>query len=235
MKLQSTHPSLQEARTVFTSQVKPVSTKVSLLKSCKSNNKIGKGSKYIEKGDWKGMPIYTLTLEERKTCPTYCNHWKTCYGNNMFLAHRYKHGAVLQSKLDNELGILSKKYPKGFVIRLHILGDFYSVKYVNFWERMFAKYKALHVFGYTGRDPYLDPIGKSIRHKLNRTRGNRCLIRFSQNEENDGDIYFAGQYGEIHIPSELPCPEQSNKTKSCLTCGLCWNKNVTKTITFKTH
>lgn len=40
-----------------------------------------KTGKRITKGLWAGMPIYTLTLEERASCPSYCHMWRDCYGN----------------------------------------------------------------------------------------------------------------------------------------------------------
>ena len=37
----------------------------------------------VTKGRWRGYPVFTLTLEERATCPSYCEQWDECYGNNM--------------------------------------------------------------------------------------------------------------------------------------------------------
>jgi hypothetical protein len=84
-----------------------------------------------------GMPIYTLTLEERATCPTSCGHWRSCYGNSMHFAHRIDHRspgfATLLAANVKRLGV---EHPHGFVVRLHVLGDFYSVAYVDLWAAL---------------------------------------------------------------------------------------------------
>ena len=63
-----------------------------LLKHPKPDNKVGQ---FVHKGEFKGYRIFTLTLEERATCPKSCNQWDVCYGNNMPFAHRLEHGAEL--------------------------------------------------------------------------------------------------------------------------------------------
>ena len=92
-----------------------------------TNVKLGKR---VTKGKLKGFPIFTLTLEERATCPASCIHWGDCYGNNMMNAIRYKGDQALLDQIESDLAYYQAKYPKGFLVRLHILGDFYSVAYV---------------------------------------------------------------------------------------------------------
>ncbi len=90
----------------------------------KSGGYSGKLGGVVTKGWWKGMPIYTLKLEERATCPRSCQNWRGCYGNNMPFAHRYRHGAALEEAICREVYLLSAKHPRGFVVRLHDLGGF---------------------------------------------------------------------------------------------------------------
>jgi hypothetical protein len=52
-----------------------------------TNIKLGKK---VTKGHLKGARIFTLTLEERATCDSECEHWLDCYGNNMPFGHRFK-------------------------------------------------------------------------------------------------------------------------------------------------
>ena len=103
----------------------------------------------VTKGAWRGMPIYSLTLEERATCPRDCANWLSCYGNGMHLAWRNRHGPELEAGLERELAALQAKYPDGFVCRLHVLGDFYSPEYVRKWGDWLERFPALRVFGYT--------------------------------------------------------------------------------------
>lgn len=59
-----------------------------MLKRGKQNKKLGDK---ITIKMWKGMTMYSLTLEERATCPTDCEQWDNCYGDNMPFAHRFDH------------------------------------------------------------------------------------------------------------------------------------------------
>lgn len=192
-----------------------------LLKSASSNTKLGKGKTKITKGKWKGMPLYQLTLEERKTCPRSCAQWANCYGNNMYLAHRADvTDPAFYDTLAQELSDLDAKYPDGFVVRLHVLGDFPNKKYVTFWKRALTLWPSLRIFGYTHRWPGQDGIGEAIE-ALN---SDRCWIRFSDR----GGKMSANVSGE-----GIPCPEQTGKTQSCLTCGLCWSTD--RAIKFEPH
>lgn len=233
MIVREDHPAILEGRTIFTKHIKKISKDSSILKSCKSNTKIGGGSKFITKGKWKGMPIYTLTLEERKTCPTSCHFWEKCYGNNMYLAHRFKNDALLYTKLKSEVKELAKKYPNGFVIRLHVLGDFFSVKYVELWKQLLLKYKNLNIFGYTARNDK-DDINSALLDMISLYR-DRCHIRFSSNKEfslKKPYISYAARE-DMFTGSGFKCPEQTGKVKSCINCAACWQTN--KTVIFKTH
>ena len=104
-----------------------------------SNN--GKLGFKIKKGRmWEGKRIYSLTLVERETCPTSCHHWDDCYGNNMPFAKRWNTSPNLRKAIEQDISRLVKKHKEGIVVRLHVLGDFYSVGYVNFWRDMLTKY-----------------------------------------------------------------------------------------------
>lgn len=210
-----------------------VMTSGPLIISSRSNGKLGKGKTKILKGKWKGMPLYQLTLEERATCPRSCPVWDSCYGNNMPFAHRRDHRrwGFLQ-QLKDEVGELARKYPAGVVVRLHVLGDFYSISYANTWRRLLDRHPELRVFGYTHRWPGTE-IGDII-HSMN---GPRCWIRFSDlggaMSANVIDPTMSIFGSEPMDTQGIICPEQTGKTRSCLTCGLCWG--TTKPIRFLRH
>lgn len=223
-QLQPAHPALiGKGRTLFIKQVKSP-TKVSrLLQPATTNAKLGAGGKVISKGKWKGMPMYSLSLQERATCPTTCSQWRNCYGNNMPFANRIDHTSEgFLTLLSQEVQSLSTKHPGGFVIRLHVLGDFYSVKYVNFWASLLKKYSNLRCFGYTHRLPNT-PIGRTIM-ALN-TLG--AYVRWSD----QGGAMSANCPPK---PGDIVCPEQTGKTAGCTTCGLCWASDKIS-IGFITH
>ena len=73
------------------------------LVSGHSNVKIGRD---VRKGKlFRGYWIFTLTLEERATCPRSCFHWDTCYGNNMPFSKRINHtdSAALHRAIHSQL------------------------------------------------------------------------------------------------------------------------------------
>jgi hypothetical protein len=168
-------PATMEHRTLFPSQVFDVGDEW-LLKSGENSAKIGK---VVTKGAWRGFPIYTLTLEERATCPTSCRHWGSCYGNSTPWARRWRPGPPLEWRLEREVAALELEYPGGFAVRLHNLGDFYSVGYVELWRALLDRHAALHCFGFTARiDSVDDEIAFAVA-RLVRDRWPRFAIRFS--------------------------------------------------------
>ena len=223
MRLRPTNPALAEARTVFPYRVIPVHEAKKVLRPASGNNKIGKGFFVITKGKWRGVPIYTLTLEERATCPSDCSRWADCYGNNMRFARRISHhdSDKLCQNIASELSELLRMYQR-VCVRLHVLGDFFSAEYVAFWHEMMAKHPGLLIFGFTHWKRESE-IGMQLQ-ALNVIYPERSWVRFSD----QGGLMSANVEGE-----GIQCPEQTGKTKSCLTCGLCWSTPLA--ISFKEH
>ena len=228
MRLHEKHPALSEARTIHAHSRRPVTSESNLLKSVSANEKIGKGHGLIARGRLTGQPLFSLTLEERATCPSTCERWAECYGNNTAFAHRFAHGPALESKLREEIAAMAKIYRQGFAIRLHVLGDFYSVAYVEMWGELLAKYPMMTIYGYTARN-IGTPIGDALRD-LRALRPLQFWIRISKSEAfSEGETIYAAKEGTVGIV----CPEQTGKTSSCLTCGLCWS--IKSTIIFLDH
>ena len=219
----------RRTRTRYLKSVKEPS--VTMLKPGGNNKKLG--SK-ITTGAWKDAAIYSLTLEERTTCPTDCDQWDTCYGNNMPFAARYDHThPMFFTHLEENISDLICKHiwrGQPLAIRLHVLGDFFSVNYVNFWNEFVVAWDMLYVWGYTHHDPRSE-IGKALA-RMN-TMDN-SYIRFS-------DSKFTApmnlQANVIATESErhtgIICPEQRGIKLSCGDCALCWSAN--KPINFLQH
>ena len=174
--LPADHAAMREGRTIFPTTVNEVGHPrlKRLLKGGENSRKIGRA---VTKGKLKGFPIFTLTLEERATCPRSCEVFDACYGNGMPYAQRIKHGRAFEERLWEELADKQAKHPNGFLVRLHILGDFYSVEYAELWAEALEAYPALHIFGYTAHSPDSE-IGGVIRELLG-YRSDRFHIRFS--------------------------------------------------------
>lgn len=213
--LAADHPAAVKARTRYLKQATHASKMPSLLKSGHNNKKIGA---MVMKGAWRGMPIYTLTLEERATCPRSCIHWLSCYGNQMHWSKRIQAGGALETGLRAELAMYQHLHPKGFVIRLHVLGDFYSAAYVELWRAWLLTFPALRVFGYTAWQRGTN-IGDAVI-RLRDAHWDRFAVRTSDGGE--GELCTVS----IDVPSEagsaIVCPAQTDKTECCSTCALCW-------------
>lgn len=143
-----------------------------------------------------------------------------CYGSNMPFAVRYQHGAALETALDRDLAFLHRKYPQGFVVRLHVLGDFYSVAYVRFWIHMLHKYSTLRIYGYTHRTSN-DPIGAEI-DRMAAFFKRRVAIRRSHGEMGPLPLTTTIQEARETPDGFILCLYQVNGTP-CTECGLCFN------------
>lgn len=220
MHLKPDNPVLTKAITIHP-KAKRSPTDTTLLKSVAGNKKMGKGDNVISKGHWAGMPMFQLSLEERATCPLTCKQWAKCFANNMAFAHRidHTHPGFLEI-LAGEIHVLAIKFRHGFVIRPHVIGDYFSPEYAAFWIEQTALYPNLHIFGFTHweRDSV---IGRMI---MEWNKNDRVWVRFSD----QGGEMSANVEGE-----GFDCPEQTGKTESCLTCGACWG--TVKPVRFKQH
>ncbi len=171
------------------------------------------------------MTMYSLTLEERATCPSDCEQWDNCYGDNMPFAHRFDHtDPNFTSSLEQQLSSLNDKHPDGFVVRLHVLGDFYSGQYIVQWQLWLHQFENMNVFGYTHHE-YTSQLGSMINN-VNNIHKDRFRVRFSD----DLDTAFnASVIDETDAPTwngaGIICPEQLGKTDSCASCGYCWTSD----------
>jgi hypothetical protein len=231
--LPADHPALVEGRTIMPKRVYQPADLPRLLVSGRNSRKIGAT---VARGRWAGSPIFTLTLEERATCPRSCAEWSTCYGSNMNWARRIAHGPEFERMLWAELEAKQAAHPRGFVVRLHILGDFYSVAYAELWGEAMAAFPALRVFGYTAHGPRTE-IGRIIG-RLNTRHADRFAFRFSGHDEpTRGSVVI--ERGE-KTPHTV-CLAQRNLTDAagtpkadcCATCTLCWQSD--RTIAFWRH
>ena len=204
-----------------------------VLKDGCNNSKIG-GDVLV--GRLKGAYIATLTLEERATCPRSCKIWEGCYGNGMQHARRWRPGPELEAQLRDELVEACSKNEL-VLIRLHVLGDFYSFEYLKLWATALDDLPNLHVFGFTAHQPGTE-IGDGIR-KLRNVYPERFMIRHSG---------LTGRWGSFTLPfptdaktigDAIVCPEQldamsgGKNATHCGNCAVCWS--TSRPIAFVEH
>lgn len=228
------NPSIEAGRSLFhRKSVKSPDQMKTLLVSGYSNVKIGRDCRV---GKLKGYWIYTLSLEERRTCPRACHHWQNCYGNGMPYAKRidHTHPDFLQ-RLDAEIvGLLAqakrRRGAPGIILRLHALGDFYSADYVDFWSRQLDKHPRLVLFGYTAWAPDTE-IGARVDRLIDLYPG-RAMIRFS-----NGGMVTRSTVPIVDAedcpPGAFVCPEQTGQFEACGKCGACWT--TLKNVAFMAH
>lgn len=219
--LPADHPAVTEGRTLFPSRVFAAGDVPRLLVGGHNAAKIGA---VIVKGPWAGLPVVTLTLEERATCPSSCTLWRECYGNAMPLARRVRVGSDFSVRLGAELRALAAAHPRGFALRLHVLGDVPDMDYLRHWVRWMAEIPQLHVWGYTAHRRS-SPIGGIIA-EANEFWPGRWVVRFSvpagerPGQHQATTIWRQPEAGVV--AEGIVCPAQTGGTQACATCGLCW-------------
>lgn len=210
---------LRPPQTRYRKGVKPAS--LNMLKRGKQNKKLGDK---ISVKMWKGMIMYSLSLEERATCPTDCEQWDNCYGDNMPFAHRFDHtDPNFTNYLEHQLSSLNDKHKEGFVVRLHVLGDFYNSKYVAQWQLWLTQFENLRVFGYTHHKTD-SQLGSMITDTAN-LHSDRFRIRYSDDDSTSFNASVVQTITEALARPGIVCPEQNKFTDSCATCGYCWSSS----------
>lgn len=209
------------------------------------NRKIGGD---VMAGRLRGARIKTLSLEERRTCPETCQHWRTCYGNSMSRAKRFRHGPDLEAAIQDQmrryfdpLSGKRRRKVKPLLVRLHVLGDFYSLAYLRTWVELLDQYPDLHVFGFTAWQP-----GTEIGDAISRVRDaipDKFAVRTSGTTGRWGSftIDWPTEKRFLHVNGEtsIVCPEQldansgGKREKHCGNCTACWQSDIA--VTFIEH
>lgn len=153
----------------------------------------------------------------------------------MPFASRYAPGPALEAAIERDVHTLAAKKATrgGFVVRTHVLGDFYSPEYVALWARLVADIPALHVYGYT-HWRLASPIGRAVTDFV-LAQPDRVAILRSDADESEDPLPKA-----MTIPRDgravagtVICPEQTGRTTSCGTCGLCMSGRTS--VSFLDH
>lgn len=222
--LRDSHQAIRTGRTRFPNTVISAKKSMRALIEGKENQKLGQK---VTKGRWAGLFIKSLTLEERATCPVSCEMWKSCYGNNLHLSRRHILDHELRKRLDVEIDMQAARHSGGFLVRLHVLGDFGrnmvdGEPYVRFWAEKMRETPGMHLFGFTAHQPD-SRLGGLIMFLLNEAFPDRCRIRFSGSGLTDG--YGAAVIDRLEDSRHVVCPFETDHPKApkdCGSCGLCW-------------
>jgi hypothetical protein len=229
-------------RTLYPKTVLKVITDATRI--LKPGNYCSKLGRIVRNGDWKDKPLYYLAFEERATCPTSCDHWCDCYGNTMHRLQRMPHGPELEARLPDYVAWLAEiVHPKGFVVRLHETGDFYSLAYFEIWRDLLARHRNLYIYGYTRcwdvNHPKWGPIAAALIELSQADNWDRFRMRYSDLPPELGLVLPDGEpmASTISIqhpcqvaddPTTIVCPQEEGRNESCRPptcsqCGLCMN------------
>lgn len=193
-----------------------------ILNGGEHNQKIGGD---VMRGWLLGARIFTLSLEERATCPKSCALWRECYGNSMPQARRWRPSPAFEAALDLEVRALCIVHEK-VLVRLHVLGDFYSMDYLALWARLLEEHRNLAAFGFTAWKPESE-IGANIA-RIRDTFGRRFSIRHSGRSGKYGSFTIDFPTQRKLIGDAIVCPEQLSGNGDaragihCGNCGACW-------------
>jgi hypothetical protein len=198
----------------------------------RSNTKIGK--------------IASFSVPTGGTCPgktEWCH--ESCYAHRSEVQYlnviaSYKRN-LTSSKLSSFVRLTTlaiKALPKSYnLFRIHVAGDFYSVKYINKWIAIVKANPTMNFYAYTRswRIPHLIPYLKKLSG----------LNNMSLLASTDIDTFNAGESvpqgfreayaGDIKPSNSILCLVQSKKSPSCAACKLCTKPGLKSTIYFKTH
>lgn len=225
-------PAMLEMRSRFPNLVRVPKPNELVLKSGEHNRKIGS---HVETNKWYGFPIFTLTLPERTTCPKTCPLLKSCYANGMSQSTniRYQPGPELTEALYRQLTILSAdpKSRNGFVVRLHVLGDFPDQEYLNQWIAWLEEFPALNIFGFTSWQSDTE-LGAAI-HNYSKANWDRFAIRTSDQTGEYGSTVLSNDDAEQFDGDGIVCAAERKVQKCCGNCGYCWS--TTKPVAFINH
>lgn len=230
-ELSKAHRAIKLARPRHEKRLVTAETSPGLFVSGSENRKIGRR---VTKGRWACMPIYTLTLAERMTCPRSCLMWSACYGNNLNWPRRHVLDDALIERMRWELTALAARHPEGFVVRLHVLGDFGSdndpdlaLRYVQAWSVWLARFPALRVFGFTAWGPDT-AVGLHVAD-MNALFADRWRVRFSGHDGPSGALVVETEADSRHVL----CPFETGRSANCGQCALCWSMD--RTVEFLRH
>lgn len=224
------HPAVVDGRTLYRNgDIRdPALTDRCVLIEGKNNAKLGS---QVKVGRLAGLTIYHLSLEERATCPRSCEQWRTCYGNGMHLAARHQHGPALEDALRRDVPALLAKHKRGILVRLHTLGDFYSLDYVRCWGELLAAHPRLHAWGYTRRRRNdADQIGEALG-RLRDLYWDRFAMRFSNLTGPRNSAVLKGHSSAPRIGDAFICKQEwaaqngDLTSINCGTCAACWESD----------
>ena len=190
--------------------------------------------------------VVSFSISANDTCPgktPWCE--KKCYAKKLeriypTVKKSYATNLVEANKRTFSLNMINalKKIPKNTAtIRIHVSGDFYSVKYINQWIKVINEYPNLQFYAYTKswRVPSLLKALDKL-HKL----PNLVLIASTDidtfNKQEIVPVGWREAYsGSIKPEKFVTCLVQAGKSDTCESCKVCFKPTLKSNIYFVPH
>lgn len=119
------------------------------------------------------------------------------------------------------------------IVRMHVGGDFFTIGQIEAWISIANKLPDVKFFGFT-RSWRVSELVPALDRLRNMTNVKLQASVDSQTGRPDNTWQMAVMETE-DVGNSITCLEQTGVQPSCASCGLCYNKNVTKNIKFLLH
>ena len=151
----------------------------------------------------------------------------------MHWAIRWQAGPALERRLETQVAELAESHPRGFVVRLHVLGDFYSPEYVALWRSLLVAVPALHIWVFTacwnvddvrlnGMGQTAGPIAAALAALIADYQPARLMALLSDGPRPRSAIVV--ETPEAAPAGSVVCPYDIGTRPSCCDCGICLAK-----------
>lgn len=121
-------------------------------------------------------------------------------------------------------------------VRIHSSGDFFSENYIRFWIDICLEFDEIAFWAYTR-----SWVHAHLRPCLEELRALRNVQLFASHDfsmpEPPADWRVSRVCAEQATPARLVCPEQTNQTPNCASCGYCFQapNERFRDVTFYEH
>ncbi|MBA7690173.1 hypothetical protein ES703_98697 [subsurface metagenome] len=186
----------------------------------------------ISRGNLKLGRLPSFSLPVMTTCPgktPFCDRY--CYGlKGMFTLPQIKQKNEMRLEASEKSDFVPTiveeiRKTRTPAFRLHVIGDFYSVKYIEKWIQIATILDDVIFFGSTRswRCDFLALTLKEFRDLPN------VYMKASIDATDDLDPFSCG-WRVWSIEGEgLPCPHDFQLVEDCARCGRCWTQKDTDT------
>ena len=178
------------------------------------------------------MPAIITCPGASQVCKSYC--YNASYASNGMAINNYilykKDIKKLEQVIVKQLDAVNNNN-NNIGLRWHSSGDFFSVEYIQMWNRIVRSFSNVCFWGYT-RSWCIDELRKELNILENNVNVNLYYswdISMKKIKDNHKISVV-----DINLDRSVKCPEQYGLVCSCADCGICFY-NKKESIYFEIH